>query len=140
MSSYLKLLLLSFVFYSKYVVMVKLQVFFLFFKLKLSSPHSVVSLITFDTMALGQKQMDADIGLKMDIIAAGSIGPCKSEHRATFMSPNAEGAYWDCISNFSTQYLPVYGSKEKSGFTYYFERGGKSSWERPAPLQRIIQV
>eukprot|EP01059_Diplonema_ambulator_P031335 TRINITY_DN5710_c0_g1_i3.p1 TRINITY_DN5710_c0_g1~~TRINITY_DN5710_c0_g1_i3.p1 ORF type:complete len:152 (+),score=16.88 TRINITY_DN5710_c0_g1_i3:50-505(+) len=90
-------------------------------------------------MAIPQGKADSDVGLKLDIIAAASIGPCKKQHRATMVDPNAEGDYWDCVQEFSSEFMPRWGSREKNGFTYYFERGGSSQWERPAGLQKIIQ-
>ena len=33
-----------------------------------------------------------------------------------------------------------WGSREKNGFTYYFQKGTtKSQWERPAEVQRVVQ-
>eukprot|EP01063_Lacrimia_lanifica_P011980 TRINITY_DN1862_c0_g5_i2.p2 TRINITY_DN1862_c0_g5~~TRINITY_DN1862_c0_g5_i2.p2 ORF type:complete len:168 (+),score=47.94 TRINITY_DN1862_c0_g5_i2:57-506(+) len=91
-------------------------------------------------MAMPRQQQDADMGLQLDMMAAAAMGPCKKEHRATLRDPNADGAFYDCLGQYSQEILPQWGSAERNGFTYYYQRGSnKTQWERPNVLQKVIQ-
>ena len=43
------------------------------------------------------------MGLKLDIIGAAAMGPCKDKHREHLVRPQAEAEFWDCIQGFSLQ-------------------------------------
>ncbi|KAJ9464304.1 hypothetical protein DIPPA_02493 [Diplonema papillatum] len=81
----------------------------------------------------------ADLGLRLDIVAAASVGKCKAEHRRTIIDANAETDFWNCLEKYSQDILAKWGSRESKGYTYYYQRGrGASQWERPAVLQKDI--
>ena len=53
-------------------------------------------------MALpSQNQAGGDLGLRLDVIAAASLGKCRKQHRETIIKPSAESDFWDCVGQYS---------------------------------------